>query len=363
MDRLPLETLHQIFELACTDGGYTGCSLALTSKFIREAAQYTRLYSVVLVAETQRLDALIALYQNQCSNAAGFRLRTVHLHISFTSKVNTRISSEPTEEDEWDEESEDEDEPASPSQSSLVVAQPPPLQQLLGLVSEDLQSLVICKNTYKAINPLFECAFPSLRELTLAFHTSPCKLTAPHSKALPMFPALTHLHIVAPDWSSPLLPTWIAHAPRVTHLRISAHCLFGKFVDELPAAIGTPGYPFGRGFRLGLTGGSPPAVRTYPTLAHVVVEPGPRPASGPCGTNRNVFNFKTMQLDWIAARARELGVEMHVARPCAWTGEEWDEAIRAEWLKRVGGEASRDWFRRADEAEDGSDRSEGDDAE
>ena len=107
MDRLPLETLHQIFELACTDGGYTGCSLALTSKFIREAAQYTRLYSVVLEAETQRLDALIALYQNQCSNAAGFRLRTVHLHISFTSKVNTRISSEPTEEDEWDEESED----------------------------------------------------------------------------------------------------------------------------------------------------------------------------------------------------------------------------------------------------------------
>ena len=108
MDRLPLETLHQIFELACTDGGYTGCSLALTSKFIREAAQYTRLYSVVLVAETQRLDVLIALYQNQCSNAAyqnqcsnaaGFRPRTLHLHISFTSRVNARLSSEPSQEE------------------------------------------------------------------------------------------------------------------------------------------------------------------------------------------------------------------------------------------------------------------------
>ena len=362
MDRIPLETLHQIFELAYTDGGYTGCSLALTSKFIREAAESTRFYSVVLVAETKRLDALIALYQ-KCLDAEGARPRTVHLHISFASKVNTHWIGESTEEEEWDEESEDEDEPAPPPEGSLIAAQPPPLQQLLGLVSEDLQSLVICKNTYKAINPLFECAFPSLRELTLAFHTSPCKLTAPHSKAMPMFPALTHLHIVAPDWSSPLLPTWIAHAPRVTHLRISSHCLFGKFVEELPAAIGTPGYPFGRGFRLGLTGGPPPAVRTYPTLVRVVVQSGPRPASGPCGTNRNVFNFKTMQLDWIAARARELGVEMHVARPCAWTGDEWDEAIRTEWLKRVGDRAGRNWFCRVDEPDDESHGSEGGDSE
>ena len=80
---------------------------------------------------------------------------------------------------------------------------------------------------------------------------------------------------------------------------------------------------------------------------YVVVQPGPRPASGPCGTNRFVFNSRTMQLDWIAARARELGVEMYVLRPCAWTGEEWDEAIRTEWLRRVGGEAGRDWFRGA----------------
>ena len=366
MDRIPLETLHQIFELACTDGGSTGCALALTSKFIREAAQSTRFYSIVLEAETKRLDALIALYQ-KCPNAEGVRPRTVHLRLSLPPRVNTRISSEPTEEDEWDEESEDEDkdEPAPPPQGSLVAAQPPPLQQLLGLVADTLQSLVITKYTFQTGHPLFGCAFPSLRELTLVLHTNPYTPTAPDSKVLPMLPALTHLHIVAPDMS-PLLPTWIAHAPRVTHLRISAHCLFGKFVDELPGAAGTPEYPFKRGFRPGITPGPPPAVRTYPTLARVVVQPGPRPASGPCGTNRFVFNSRTMQLDWIAARARELGVGMYVLPPCAWTGEEWDEAIRTEWLKRVGGEASRDWFCGADEPEDGSDESdesEGDDSE
>ncbi|KAM5535121.1 hypothetical protein V8D89_011207 [Ganoderma adspersum] len=349
MNHLPLETLQQIFELACTDGGYTGCSLALTSKSIREAAQSTRFHSVMLVAETERLVALIALYQNQCSNSAGIRPRTAHLHLLLRSTVNTRQSTDSTEEVEWDEESEDED---------LEESTFPLVQQFLSLVSNDLQSLVVIRDTLGAATPLFDRAFPSLRDLTLAFQ---CNITTPDPTVVPIFPALTHLHIVAPNWSPPLFPRWIAQAPRVTHLRISAHCLFGKFVDELPAAVGTPEYPFKRGFRGGITVGPPPAVRTYPTLARVVVAPGPRPASGPCGSNRYVFNSRTMQLDWIAARARESGVEMYVAPPCAWAGDEWDEAIRTEWLKRIGGEASRDWFRGADEPEDGSDEGEGED--
>ncbi|KAM5535119.1 hypothetical protein V8D89_011205 [Ganoderma adspersum] len=66
--------------------------------------------------------------------------------------------------------------------------------------------------------------------------------TSPDPTVVPIFPALTHLHIVAPNWSPPLLrlSRWIAHTPRVMHLRISAHSLFGKFVDRLPAAVGTP---------------------------------------------------------------------------------------------------------------------------
>ncbi|KAI1783741.1 hypothetical protein LXA43DRAFT_955830 [Ganoderma leucocontextum] len=347
MEHLPLETLQQIFRLACTDGGYTGCSLALTSKSIREAAQSTRFHSIALAAETERLVALVTLYQDQCSNAASLRPRISHLHLSFPklANTNTRPSDDPVEEDEdWDEEIEDDDDDDEASSSplgSLIAARITAAQQFLSLVADDLHSLVI---TEANAVPLFDRAFPSLRELTLLRYADPSKLTAPNSKILPLFPALTHLHIVTPNWSRPLLPSWIAHAPRVTHLRISAHSLFGLFVDELPDAIGTPAYPFKRGFRLGAVVGPPPALRTYPTLVRLVVQPGPRPSSGPCGTNRLVFSSRTAQLEWIAARAKTAGVEMYVLSPCSWTEREWDEAIYREWGRRTGGEASRDWF-------------------
>ncbi|PIL33872.1 hypothetical protein GSI_03578 [Ganoderma sinense ZZ0214-1] len=363
MDRLPLETLHQIFELACTDGGYTGCALALTSKFIHDTAQSTRFHSVVLEAEPRRLGAFIAVYQNQYSNAADIRPRTCHLHLLLPSTTKARPPSEPTEEDESGEESEDEekdesgeesedeekDESTSHSQSSLLAAQLLSVQQLLSLISNDLQSLVINKHNLEALYPLFNRPFPALQELTLLLHGNLSHLIAPDPNSNPLFPALTHLHIVAPDWSPPLLPTWILHAPRVTHLRISAHDLFGKFVNELPDALGTPQCPV-RG--LGPVVGPPPAVRTYPTLARVVVQPGPRPPAGPCGTSRHVFNWRTMQLEWIAERAKTAGVGMRVLPACSWENKEWDEAIRTEWLKRIGGGPGRDWFCGADEEDE-----------
>ncbi|KAI1783745.1 hypothetical protein LXA43DRAFT_306071 [Ganoderma leucocontextum] len=345
MEHLPLETLQQIFRLACTDGGYTGCSLALTSKSIREAAQSTRFHSIALAAETERLVALVTLYQDQCSNAAALRPRVSHLHLSLRKTANTSLSDEPTEEDEWDEESEDDEEVSSSPRSSPVAARLIAAQQLLGLVADDLHSLVVTKAN--AVQPLFDRAFPSLRELTLLRHTDPSKFIAPDCKILPLFPALTHLHIVTPDSSLPLLPSWIAHAPRVTHLRVSAHSLFYKLVDELPDALGTP--PSQRGFRPGTAVPPPPAVRTYPTLVCVVVQPGPPPVVGACGTSRMMFSSRMWQLGRMASQAKTAGVEMHALSPCSWATREWDGAIYEEWIQRVGGEPGRDWFSDADE--------------
>ncbi|KAI8994097.1 hypothetical protein BD414DRAFT_457550 [Trametes punicea] len=48
MERLPYDVLHIIFQIVCTDGGSTGCALALTSKSVRAASALTRLYSVSL---------------------------------------------------------------------------------------------------------------------------------------------------------------------------------------------------------------------------------------------------------------------------------------------------------------------------
>ncbi|EIW63209.1 uncharacterized protein TRAVEDRAFT_43513 [Trametes versicolor FP-101664 SS1] len=83
MDTLPLETLEQIFELACTDGGYTGHSLSLVSKGIRAAARTSRFHSVSLIASPHRLQLFVALYKRECDPAHGDKPRIQHLYVAF----------------------------------------------------------------------------------------------------------------------------------------------------------------------------------------------------------------------------------------------------------------------------------------
>ena len=329
MDCLPVETLQQIFKLACIDGGYTGCSLALTSRFVRRAAQSTRFHSITLKADAERLAALVTLYQGQCLNTSGSRPQTAHLHISFQKKVNPSQSNGPTE-DEWD--GSGDEEPSSPPRSSPVATRDITPQQLFALVAGDLESLVITKDLdfFVSDPSLFDLPFHSLRELTLVRHADPSRLISPGSPVLPLFPALTHLHLVAPERSRPLLAGWVAHAPRVTHLRISAYNRIHELLDELPDAVGSPAYPFKHGFRVGMTTGPRPAVRTYPTLTHVVVEPGRPPVKGVCGTGRMAFTRRNVELGWIAGQARDGGVEMYIPEPRERTKRELDEEIRVE---------------------------------
>lgn len=83
MDTLPLETLEQIFELACTDGGYTGHSLSLVSKGIRAAARTTRFHSISLIASPHRLQLFVALYRRECDPTRGDKPRIQHLYVAF----------------------------------------------------------------------------------------------------------------------------------------------------------------------------------------------------------------------------------------------------------------------------------------
>ncbi|RDX47065.1 hypothetical protein OH76DRAFT_1406229 [Lentinus brumalis] len=66
MQKLPVENLHQIFRLACTDGGYTGCSLSQTSRAVRATSQTTRFYSIALSIGFSRIESFITLYQKLC---------------------------------------------------------------------------------------------------------------------------------------------------------------------------------------------------------------------------------------------------------------------------------------------------------
>ncbi|EIW62970.1 uncharacterized protein TRAVEDRAFT_112926, partial [Trametes versicolor FP-101664 SS1] len=46
VNRLPQSLWQIIFRLVCTDGGRTGCTLALASKAFRRASTSARFYSV-----------------------------------------------------------------------------------------------------------------------------------------------------------------------------------------------------------------------------------------------------------------------------------------------------------------------------
>ncbi|KAI0766832.1 hypothetical protein BD413DRAFT_480233 [Trametes elegans] len=82
MDILPLEIWLDIFMLACTDGGYTGCSLSLTSKAIRAITRTLRFHSVALVAYPARLGSFVALYAADCKPDLGQKPKVAHLHFT-----------------------------------------------------------------------------------------------------------------------------------------------------------------------------------------------------------------------------------------------------------------------------------------
>lgn len=346
MDKLALETVQQIFEHACTDGGYTGCSLSLTSKSIRIAARSVRFHSIALTARNHSVRAFLRLYEKECSDPSGARPKLVNLYLSGLREDTVDSPSDVANEGRDDEDGED---TSLPNQTVLTAT-----RRLFQLVGDDLQSLVLHDAFVNPDYPLADGPFPSLREPTFLQHDDPCALVAPDSSVSPLFPALTRLHIVDSRdalRSKPLIPSWATHAPHLTYLRISAHNLFGAFLDELPDALGAPAYPFKRGY-LKAVFGPPPAKRSYPSLTRVVVQPGPKPSSGPCGTSRFVFNSKSAQLDWIAREATQAGVEMFALSPCEWSNRRWDEEIFTEWVKMVSGDAGRDWFRGEETSED-----------
>ncbi|KAI0334672.1 hypothetical protein GY45DRAFT_1318281 [Cubamyces sp. BRFM 1775] len=71
LEDLPFELLEQIFRLACTDGGRTGCSLSLVSKHVRAASISTRFRSVSIPVseDTLQLDRFFQSFEHACVQA------------------------------------------------------------------------------------------------------------------------------------------------------------------------------------------------------------------------------------------------------------------------------------------------------
>ncbi|KAH9941838.1 uncharacterized protein BXZ73DRAFT_3553, partial [Epithele typhae] len=84
IQQMPVELLRNIFTLACTDGGFTGCSLSLVCKHFREVARPCRFFSVKLniVTNLLRPEIFVRSFQAEISREVGSeRPRIRHLHI------------------------------------------------------------------------------------------------------------------------------------------------------------------------------------------------------------------------------------------------------------------------------------------
>lgn len=274
MDSLPLETLQQILELACTDGGSTGNALSLTSKYIRAAARRARFHTLRIAADSNTFEDFVAFFGRECNderNGLG-RPRVRHLYLTLarqqyiTPETTQFLLSQPQamlriltgHEDD------------APIFPTLFLERPsmrpsmPGIQELLRLVAPDLWSLVVytaCgQQGPRAKYPILKHTFPLVREAAFIGLGATHVLDSDEQRS-PVFPVATHLHLCPRDdvdGHDLHLSTWSALAPRVTHLRASG--IEGQnHVEELAEAMGVRVGP-----------------RTYPSIRYLFMEPAPQ---------------------------------------------------------------------------------------
>ncbi|KAI8975840.1 hypothetical protein BD414DRAFT_423697 [Trametes punicea] len=356
MDRVPSTVLHHISELACTDGGFTGNSLSLTSRAIRGASRTARFHSVFLIAKSRRLHSFLQLYERECDPSFGYKPRIRHLYAWFPAidKRNlyrsrqsnySRSLSPPRKRN-----------PNATSRRSFTQlsadAQIDPTasthyreaaRTLFRLVAPDLYTLVI-QSGYRYGGefdiPIVEDPFPFLRELTVVDVFDPRTLFHGLSVHTPLFPSATHLHLLPNASEVDLhLSLWPTVAPNVTHLRISDRLSLGQLAlavgvpadNEPPMSVHLPGSFFAPS-----PPPSPPP-RTYPSVRYLLMQPGPRPSGGFCGTPLIEYHDFTTALKYFGERCCAAGISAVLLEPpvedllngkkAEWLGREWRERI------------------------------------
>lgn len=375
IDNLPLETLQRIFELACTDDGYTGNSLSLVSKGIRAAARTTRFHCISLVATPRRLQAFLELYKPECSSARGDKPRIQHLHlavpcievdydVSCRAKSDDGTTSHPpwpntvirlptiTRSNIWTTSFQALARRSMTIMQKLAGRSPShcvpttydeyisALKTLFRLVAPDLVTLVLqCGFTYWGTPklPVLEHPFPNLREATFSGISDPSTLPV-HSAVVPLFPAMTRLYIV-PGMGDTGLWFFSKNAPRVRHLAISRA---EAFVEQIERAVGVHACQCKSREHPGL--GQPhfpspiksPCPPSYPNVRHLLLRPAPR-LLGAGGENGGWYERDLERLRLLVSRCWENGVEAVEAEAPRFErlSNEIDRA-RGVWLDSVG---------------------------
>lgn len=374
LEALPIELLEVIFQFACTDGGCTGCNLALVCKFIRTASRASRFHSVSILAglSVQLKRFLHALNREQAeARAEGAPVpRVRHLCILLTPTLTTAMGIEPTDLDDairghWLTLSDH----LSPEDRAAYDARRfkeyhAAFVPLFAAVYTDLETLCLLQYAarhFPAIPPI-PCpgGFPRLRELTINENVPPF---TPPSDGTPLYPALTRLHMSlhCNDWGKVNLPWLAANAPHLAWLRIDALLLFPDnnvhIASDLARVLGMSlpasglrarsgshymflSGPDAHGRSYGRPGARAPTFSSLNTLMLMI-----RPVLRNSPSAAAAYAAFVSALD---AELRPLGVPQTVLHP-HYHGQEMpkppgsdlhgqlEEGMRSDWLLRVGG--------------------------
>ena len=241
MEKLPFELLTIIAFFACTDGGSTGCNLALVSKHIAAAARPARFFSVSIFNSPDKIEQFLSCYQAERARTVEALPRVRHLCLSLFGKGLETNGSNPSPS-------------LGPSTSCTPAAVPPPqptsraeflaamqrrtqqwrsaqdglderynriVPALIRAIAPDVRTLALVQAQWRCAS-VVRCAFPSLRELTLVGGDPSFLPLAFAPSSRPLYPALLRLHhILAFVGRDVDFMLWAQHAPNVTHLRVS----------------------------------------------------------------------------------------------------------------------------------------------
>ncbi|KAI0350451.1 hypothetical protein OH77DRAFT_1524846 [Trametes cingulata] len=357
LEDLPLELIHEIFLLACTDGGRTGCSLSLVSKAVRALSRAARFNTLSFTAGslwqiTRFLDVLEDTLDTAKREGTP-RPRVRHLCVVTAvggyggSPTGTKLSDfeegvlehhrmlkQVLPEEDLEQ------------KNALMVRQfHGALQLLFCAVSADLESLCLLRRIGASFfSPLNDApgarwivcdGFPQLRELYFCDARPVFVFADPAKRRLPFCPSLIRMSVVTTRSSGPLdLQRWALQAPNLRELRI-VHDTWADGTQRdnyLPALQATLGYSS----RSSLWPKLDSILILYDTDASVRKE-HPEHAAAHCENVKEVYYFLHERVPFAMCMAwyRKQDVRQDLVR--GWRLRRNSATLYLDWLYRSAG--------------------------
>ncbi|KAH9858650.1 hypothetical protein C2E23DRAFT_864521 [Lenzites betulinus] len=348
--RLPYDVWYIILQLACTDGGKTGCALALTSKTCRRTAAATRFFSVSLYSLRQVQNFLVCLKRN--SLFAGEDAPVHHLFLSFLPETcdapirawRTKWTDYPRNERDMLMQLVNEHREWNTQKIAWNLTFVKHVSALFARVASTLRTLVVLQ-TREVRLPVVRYHLPALRELTLLGDDRLFVRVARPGVRLPREGDDSDFNFYGLHPWEQTLPHWAALAPGVTHLRISqGSAQVAQMVRDM---LGLPQPPPSDNRNAdeadvddGLdVSASAPLTPTYPSLRLVIVQLSRAPGWAST-TTAEVVLAQRREVEQVAAEcAQESRCQawVTVLRSRLYEDQYWPRRLPREWRSRMVG--------------------------